>query len=213
MLFFFNVFALTLGDFKDEHITIKSEDRLKRTYEEIEEKLGQISKIDSEILSLHKIREKDFVHHRGDELKPIALTGIRKDRTIEYENFLNLLPIFNSEKLNSPYASSRAPILSYQLIGKPNARTFASQIKVSFPIKSQCNIRQAVFLFKNKTQNDITVSYMTQPIDFPNAQNLVKTIDLETEAEFSEIDVDILLNWGDQKRTCLPDIEVIGPIH
>ena len=214
MFFLFLSLIQSVENFENIEVEIGSEKYLQKKYKSVEQKINQISNIENDLISLQNLRKKQFAHSQGDEVKPIALVGIQKDRTVEYENSLKFIPSFgNSGNPNTPYCLSRAPILSYQLIGGKNTRTFASQVKIVFPTKSQCNIRQCVFAFKNRTNNFISVSYKTQPIDLSNTQGTVRTIDLETEVEFNEFDVDVLLNWGDQKRTCIPEIEIIGPVH
>ena len=210
----FFLFSFLFFSFKkdDDNINVKlsHEEELQEKYKNVEKQINDILNIEKELISLHNLRNNQFTHARGDETKPVALVGIEKDRTVEYENSL-IFP--NKREINTPYCLSRAPILNYQLIGNKNSRTFASQIKIVFPTKDQSNIRQCVFIFKLRTNNLLSVTYETQPIDLSNTQGTVRTIDLGTEVEFNEFDVDVLLNWGDNTRTSIPKIEIIGPVH
>ena len=182
---------------------------LHEKYDKMQKQLDLLENLKNEVISLKKLRNENVPHAFGDEVKPIALVGINKERTLRFEES-KLWPFGDYETIS---AESRAPILHYKLItSKPNQRTFATKIKIDFPSKLDTNIKQCIFRFINATQSSNEVSYETQPVDFPQIIGS-KIIDLETEVEFTELYIDVLLNWGNDFYTSIPKIEIIGPVH
>ncbi|EAX96567.1 hypothetical protein TVAG_041690 [Trichomonas vaginalis G3] len=186
-------------------VTILSADQheeLHKQLDSIEKQLSVIEKLQIELNAAKVLKDPTSGSKYGTEKKDIYLSGIDTQRTVEYNNHRKGLSSSIDE--DSFIIKSRAPILHF----KARTPTFASEIKVSFKKQCDCNIRQAIFTFINQSE----IKYRTNVIDFDNKCGLSNVINLNTEVAFTDIEVDIPLNWGSD-QTCLPDIIVKGPIH
>ena len=188
---------------------LDADEILQRKYDKIQKQLDLLENLKNEVISLKRLRNGNIIRTFDTEEKGIALVSINKERTKEYE----ASSIFPRSKIEAVTVESRAPILHYKLIAKSsNQRTFATKINIKYRTITSSNIKQCVFKFINATQSSYDVSFETQPIDLPKSTEPF-VFDLETEVEFTDLEVNVLLNRGDKHYTSIPNINVYGPIH
>jgi hypothetical protein len=189
-----------------------------RDIDSIENELtGRLDHIDRQLAALHDLRCRLAMLNPSGQgtnslsqnltQKNLNLVGVNTARTKQLRNAK--LWTKQTEPLLAEYpltfvADDIAPIFTFQV------KTVSAAKKAVFDaiIPAACAIRQLRFRFYFQNEHP----FISRVFDLPNGLAVSLEIDFDVEIVFTELEIDVLANWGDDHKTCLNPFHILGPM-